>query len=298
MEVATEVLKERMSAVFQAADVQESRRALDSIQLDFPEAAAITITPAQQGNLSGAWFTGNDADQVTMLYFHGGGYSFYPKAYTNIISLITLAARSKIFALDYSLAPEHRFPKQLDEAIEAYRWMLNSGVERNSLVIGGDSAGANLTLAVLLSVRDLNLPMPALAIAISPPTDFATEYPSLATNQDSDWIQKDMLVKWADWFCDPSERKNPLISPLFADLRGLPPVYIQAGTGEILYDAIQAFAEEAGRQGAPVSVDRWPDMNHDFQMFGPYMPQSAEALRRLGQVVDSRVRNFRTTVPT
>ena len=297
MEIATEVLKERMTAVFQAADVQESRRALDAVEIDFPEAAAITMTPVQEGDLRGAWFTGKNTDQVTLLYFHGGGYSFYPKAYANIIALITLATRSRTFAVDYSLAPEHRFPTQLEEALVAYRWMLNSGVDPNDLILAGDSAGANLTLALLLRVRDLNLPLPALAIAISAPTDFETERPSMVRNQDSDWIQKEMLVKWADWFCDPGERRDPLISPLFADLRGLPPIYMQAGTGEILYDGIQAFADEAKRQGAPVVLDTWPDMNHDFQMFGPYMPQSANALRRLGQVVDSHVRDSKKIVP-
>jgi monoterpene epsilon-lactone hydrolase len=296
MEVATEVLNERMTAVFHAADVEESRRALDSIQIDFPEAAAVTTTPLQQGKITGAWFTSKSADHVTMLYFHGGGYSFYPQAYSNIIALITLAARTKTFALDYSLAPEHRFPKQLDEALDAYRWMLKSGVDPNDLVIAGDSAGANLTLALLLATRDSKLPLPALAIALSPPTDFETERHSMVNNQDSDWIQKDMLVKWADWFCAPSERRNPLISPLFADLRGLSPIYIQAGTGEILFDGIQAFVDEAELQGAPVVLDTWLDMNHDFQIFGPYMPQSAEALRRIGQVVDSRVREPKKVV--
>jgi acetyl esterase/lipase len=99
-----------------------------------------------------------------------------------------------------------------------------------------------------------------------------------------------MLEQWADWFCDSAERRNPLVSPLWADLRGLPPIYLQAGRAEILYASIRAFADRAQEQGADVVLETWEDMNHDFQMFGLDSPQSAEALRRIGQVIDVRVR--------
>ena len=96
--------------------------------------------------------------------------------------------------------------------------------------------------------------------------------------------------QWADWFCDSAERRNPLVSPLWADLSGLPPVYIQAGRTEILYDSIRAFADRAQKQGADIVLQTWEGMNHDFQMFGLDCPQSAEALQRIGQVIDVRVR--------
>jgi acetyl esterase/lipase len=98
-----------------------------------------------------------------------------------------------------------------------------------------------------------------------------------------------MLEVWADWFCDSAERRNPLISPLYADLRGLPPIYIQAGRAEILYPSIQAFADRAREQNADVVLDTWPDMTHDFQLFGLDSPPSAEALRRIAEVIDARV---------
>ncbi len=99
-----------------------------------------------------------------------------------------------------------------------------------------------------------------------------------------------MLEVWADWFCDSAERRNPLISPLYADLRGLPPIYIQAGRAEILYPSIQAFADRAREQNADVVLETWEDMTHDFQLFGLDSPPSAEALQRIGQVIDARVR--------
>ena len=296
LELATQVLKQRMVAVFEAGDIHESRRYLDTVQIKFPQAAEVSITPVHKAEIAGSWFSPKNYDaDVTTLYFHGGGYSFYPSAYSNFIALIALATRSKLFALDYSLAPEHRFPTQLEEGLLSYRWLLESGINPESVIIAGDSAGGNLTLAVLQAVRDEKLPLPALAIAISPPTDFSTEYTSMDRNQDVDWIDKRMARRWADWFCDPHQRQDPLVSPHWADLRGLPPIYIQAGIGEILYDAIQAFADRAKSEGIDLLLESWKDMTHDFQIFGPYVPQSADALRRLGEIVDIRVRQPRRT---
>jgi acetyl esterase/lipase len=229
------------------------------------------------------------------LYLHGGGYSFYPKAYANLIALITLAAQSRTLALDYRLSPEYRFPAQLEDAVGAYRWLLDNGTDPNELVIGGDSAGGNLALALLLSARDLKLPLPKLAFALSPPTDleaaieFEGSSTSLVRNEAFDWIDRRMLFKWADWFCQPTQRRDPYVSPAYADLWGIPPIYIQAGRAEILHDSIAAFASRAKSQGADVVLDSWADMNHDFQMFGYQVPQSAEALRRLGEVINRHV---------
>jgi acetyl esterase/lipase len=150
-------------------------------------------------------------------------------------------------------------------------------------------------LSLLLAARDSKLSLPALAIAISPPTDFEHEYASMASNQAFDWIDGRMLKQWADWFCDPSQRGDPLLSPMLADLRGLPPIYVQAGRAEILYDSIQAFADRARSQGANVMLETWADMNHDFQVFGPYVPQSAEALQRIREVIDAGVRGRKKT---
>jgi acetyl esterase/lipase len=220
------------------------------------------------------------------LYFHGGGYSFYPHAYASFIAQITLAAKARTFALDYRLSPEHRFPAQLDDALNAYQWLLESGTDPDNLILAGDSAGGNLTLAVLLQARDLKLPLPALAIALSPPTDFDSEIVS----NDFDWIDKPAFLQWRYWFCDPAQCRNPLVSPLWADLRKLPPIYIQAGNTEILYDSIRAFADHGKNQGADVVLESWEDMNHDFQIFGHEAWQSADALRRIGEVIDARVR--------
>jgi acetyl esterase/lipase len=286
-----------LATAFAISSVTESRRYLDSIVLNSPALSEVSVTPLTHETIRGSWFVSKKAEpRVTVLYLHGGGYSFYPKGYANLIGLITVAAQSRTFALDYRLSPEHQFPAQLEDAVGAYRWLLDSGTDPNELVVGGDSAGGNLALALLLSARDLKLPLPKLAIALSPPTDFEAAIESegsgtsLVSNEAFDWIDRRMLAKWADWFCRPSQRRDPYVSPAYADLRDIPPIYIQAGRAEILYDSIAAFASRGKSQGADVVLESWADMNHDFQMFGYQAPQSTEALRRLGEVIDQHLR--------
>jgi len=279
--------KKQVNTALKMRDVQEARRYLDSVVFSSPALSEVTIRYAVHEKFSGSWFSRKSAESpVTVLYFHGGGYSYYPQAYTSFIAQITLAAKSRTFALDYRLSPEHRFPAQLDDALNAYQWLLESGTDPDNLILAGDSAGGNLTLAVLLQARDLKLPLPALAIALSPPTNFDSEIVS----NEFDWIDKPAFLQWRNWFCDPAQCRNPLVSPLWADLRNLPPIYIQAGNTEILYDSIRAFAEHGKNQDADVVLESWEDMNHDFQIFGHEAWQSADALRRIGEVIDARVR--------
>ncbi len=297
VEVGTQMLKRCVVTALAMHDVKQARRYLDSVFISSPALSEVNITPVTEEKFRGKSFIGKNLQTgVTILYFHGGGYSFYPKSYDSFIALIAQAAKARIFALDYRLSPEHHFPAQLEDAVYAYLWLLETGADASNLVVAGDSAGGNLALALLLKARDSNLPPPALAVALSPPTDLETEYPSLTGNQDTDWIDKPELLHWAQWFCDSSQLRDPLISPIWADLRGLPPIYIQAGSAEILYDSIQAFVNRAKSQGADVVFEAWEDMNHVFHIFGPEATQSTEALRRIGEVIDLRVRKRKKMV--
>ena len=308
MELGTQVLRNQLAAGFAMSDIEQSRKYLDSFVINSPVLSRVRVTPFSGEKFHGSWFVPNETKPpVTLLYFHGGGFSYYPKSHANLIAMITLATHSRTFALDYRLTPEHRFPAQLEDAQSAYQWLLDQGTDPKDLVIGGDSAGGNMALATLLVARDRGLPMPRLAVALSPPTDFAlpihanNEFvgepaaaeaangrgTSLADNEDFDWINRDMLLKWAAWYCPATQYRNPYVSPIYADLRGLAPIYMQAGRLEILYDSIEAFATRAKREGASVRLESWDGMNHDFQIFGEHAPQSSQALRRLGEVLNS-----------
>jgi len=292
LEVATRALRKQVNTAFTMGNVEDARRYLDSLVIDSPALSEVNIRQVGHEKFQGSWFSAkNGTAHATVLYFHGGGYSFYPQAYAGFIAQVTLAAKSRTLALDYRLTPEHRFPAQLDDALHAYRWLLENGTDPGNVVFIGDSAGGNLALSLLLHIRAENLPLPALAIALSPPTNFDAE---LNSNEDFDWIDKRALLRWRDWFCGEAQRRDPLVSPLWAELRGLPPVYIQAGRSEILYGSIQAFADHARDQGADVVLEAWEGMNHNFQIFGPDVPQSTEALRRIGEVIAARTDAPRT----
>src|SRR5512146_2128820 len=228
-EVITYFLKRQLSLAFDMHDIVEARRFLDTVRIESPALRKVARLPVTDGSVRGAWFTpNNSSSQVTLFYLHGGGYSFNPKAYAGFIAEITLAAKARTFALDYRLAPEHRFPAQREDAIAAYNWLLAQGVNPEYLVVGGDSAGGNLTLSLLLAVRDSSLPLPALAFCLSPATEFVDAgRASIWNSAPYDWIGPRMLFDWASWFCDPEQRTCADVSPINADLRGLPPIYVQ-----------------------------------------------------------------------
>ena len=287
LEVRTDVLRRQLRTAFGMRDINQARACLDSIVIRASALSRVRTARSREPDLQGCWCVpANLVQERTVLYLHGGGYSFYPRAYAGVAAEIALAAKSRMFALDYRLAPEYPFPAQLQDALSAYRCLLQTGADPGSLVVAGDSAGGNLALALLLAARDARLPMPALAVLISPATDFRLDQ---LPPQDCDWIDPQMLARWADWYCGADQRCDPLVSPACADLRGLPPMYVQAGGSEILYPSIRAFVQRARRQSVDAILDTWEEMNHDFLIFGPDVPQSGDALRRLAAAIDLRL---------
>jgi monoterpene epsilon-lactone hydrolase len=288
VELGTAVMRENLNAAFRQGDAPEQREFLDSMVVQ--SAALQRVRRTTEEGFAGDVFIPEQPNERTLLYLHGGGFAVYPKdSYAGLISLMCLATNAVTYAADYRLAPEHPFPAALDDASAAYEWLLAKGTDPRQLIVAGDSAGGNLTLVLLCDLRDRRRPLPSLGIALSPATEFDTERPSMRTNEPYDWISAEIATTWRDWYCHEEERSHPLVSPIHADLRGLPPIYIQAGKSEILYDSMCAFATEAERQGAEVQFDAWDDMNHVFQFFGPDAPQSAEALRRISEVVSSTI---------
>jgi monoterpene epsilon-lactone hydrolase len=288
-EAAIHFLKAQNITGFEMRDHAEGRAYEDALVFNSPAVARVNIE-AVSSPVKGQWYQAKSGNRpITLLYFHGGGYAYYSKAHENLIALVTLAVESKTFAPDYRLTPEHPFPAQLEDALATYQWLLGTGTDPNNLVIAGDSAGGNLTLALLLSLRDAGQPLPAMAVCIAPWTDVGNSGESMTKNEIYDWVEKRMAVQWAEWLCKGADPRNPLISPIHANLNGLPPIYIQAGDAEILYDMINEFAAVAGRQGANVTLDVWKNMNHDFQAFGDMTPESKEALQRIRRVVDKQV---------
>lgn len=224
---------------------------------------------------------------VTVLYLHGGGYYFCsPRTHRPISFGLALAARARVFALAYRLAPEHPFPAAIEDAVAAYRALLASGIAPSSLVMAGDSAGGGLTLATLVALREAGLPQPAGAVAFSPWTDLAATGASLQTNDATDvMFCGAAIARAARFYLGSTRADHPLISPLYADLHGLPPLLIHASNTEVLRDDALRFANRAEAAGVDVRLTVWPDTPHAHQIFARWLPEAREALAQAGQFI-------------
>lgn len=215
-----------------------------------------------------------------LLYLHGGGFVF---GWTNMHRqmLIALAAMTGVSALavDYRLAPEFPFPAALDDCVAAYRWLLQQGFAPEHILVGGDSAGGNLTLTTLLKLRAEGTPLPAAGVCLSPPTDFATPKPQI---DDALLHPRAIAFFNAAYFGDHDPR-DPLLSPLYADLRGLPPLLIQAGDEEMLRDDAVRLADAAQQAGVDVRLNVYPRMWHVWQIQYASLPQGRAALAEIAR---------------
>ena len=189
-------------------------------------------------------------------------------------------------ALEYRLAPEHPFPAAVDDAVAGYRFLLAQGLHPDRIVIAGNSAGGGLTLDVLLEARDKGLPMPAAAVCLSPMTDLAGTGESMQTRKDVDPIFSPQAIGLVtNAYLAGTSPLNPLASPLYADLKGLPPLLIQVGDHEVLLDDSTRLAQRAQAAGVQVKLDVWPNMIHRFQMYGKVLPEARQAVDDIGTFI-------------
>jgi acetyl esterase/lipase len=243
------------------------------------------------GGVPAEWFRcpEGDDDRV-LLYLHGGGYSVGSiGSHREIVSRICIASGMRALAIDYRLAPEHPFPAQLDDALAAYRWLLENDVPSSNVVIAGDSAGGGLTLSTLLSLRDGRWPLPAAAVLISPWVDLEATGETMQTNERYDYVSFDTLRVFAKRFVRDDQLRDPLASPLHADLQGLPPLLVQAGGAETLLDDARRITARARKAGVDVTLEVEEDMIHVWHSFAPVEPRGQQAIERIGAFMKARV---------
>ena len=249
--------------------------------------------PVESGRIAMEWVVadGADADR-RILYLHGGSWiSGSPAGYRAFLSRVSRAAGAVVLAVDYRLAPEHKFPAALEDCTEAYQWMRQNGPKGTAPAVSaflmGDSAGGNLALATLLKVRDLALPLPAAVVAISPATDFTGGSPSLVSRASVDPIINPAILPALIpvYLGDNTDPADPYASPLFGDYSGMPPILLQAGDSEVLLDDSTRLAKHASAQGCEVTLDVWDGMPHVFQGFAPFLPQALDAIVKIGEFI-------------
>jgi acetyl esterase/lipase len=238
------------------------------------------------------WLTppGVRADAV-VLYLHGGGYVIgSPRSHRHLAAAIARAAGTRALLLDYRLAPEHPFPAAIEDAVAAYQWLLRQGIAPARVVIGGDSAGGGLTMATLLALRDRGLPLPAGAVCISPWVDLTNSAPSYTTKAAVDPIVTlDGITQLAQAYIGTGDPKQPLVSPLYADLRGLPPLLIHVGSDEVLLDDALGLGARARAAGVDATVREWPQMIHVWHWFLSMLDEADQAITDIGAFVKARL---------
>jgi acetyl esterase/lipase len=264
----------------------ERRQRLDDVGRELGVPADARLEPVRIDHATGEWSTTPQADPArAVLYLHGGGYMAGSVVSHRFVAVeIGRAARARTLALDYRRAPEHPYPAQLEDALAAWRYLREQGLAPGNIAIGGDSAGANLTLALLLALRARGEAMPACGWLVSPWTDLTASGATMQSKAAVDpMISKPYLLELAAAFAAGRDLADPLISPTFADLSGLPPLLIQVGSEETLLDDAVALAGRAGASGAPVTLEVWPEMIHAFPMFFPRVAASRRATEKAGE---------------
>ncbi|HEY1999509.1 alpha/beta hydrolase [Paraburkholderia sp.] len=235
--------------------------------------------------LRGEWLEPLDTHATTehrpvILYLHGGGYYFCsPRSHRSLVFGLGTRARAATLSLDYRLAPEHRFPAALEDALAAYRQLVASGTPPQSIVMAGDSAGGGLALATLVALRDAGDPLPAGGVLFSPWTDLAASGATIRSNDGADPMFSGQAIgRAAQVYLGDTPATHPYASPVYADLHGLPPLLIQAGSTEVLLDDARRVADHARAAGVTVDLQVWPKMPHVWQIFAPFIPEARRAL--------------------
>lgn len=238
--------------------------------------AEVEIVPVAIGEMYAEWMklTTNN-QQKAMLYFHGGMYvTGSPQSHRPHVYKFVKGSGVNALVFDYRLAPENPFPAALDDAVAAYQYLLKQGFEPQNIVFAGDSAGAGLCLATLLAIKDKKVALPAAAAVLSPWTDLARTGESYVTNIEKCLSPKGSSENASEFYAGKNDKRNPFISPLYGDLKGLPPLHISAGSNEILRDDSIRFAQKARSSGVEVTILIGEGMCHCYPAFGNLFRES------------------------
>jgi monoterpene epsilon-lactone hydrolase len=278
----------RQGALPPDADVNEQRRLLRELLSAQPLPADVTVTAAELGGVPTAEITvdGVEARHV-VLYFHGGVYVMGDAALAaDLASQVGRRTQAKVISVDYRLAPEHPYPAAVDDALAAYGALLDNGIAPSDIVFAGESAGGGLAVATLVNARDHGLPLPAAALAMSPYADLTLAGTTMETRREDDpLLSPEALQARIPDYIAGQDATLGLISPIFADLSGLPPLVIQAGSHEVLLDDAVRLAGQAASADVEVTLDITPGVPHVFQAYHAILDEGAAALDRAGRLL-------------
>jgi monoterpene epsilon-lactone hydrolase len=270
----------------------ERRERLDAVGSAYPVARDIKCDAVAAGGVPAEWSLAPSSDPTRVLMFlHGGGYcSGSIASHRSMVTETGRAAKMRTLAVGYRLAPEHPFPAALDDALAAYEFLLAQGIAPGRIAIGGDSAGGGLTLALMLRLRDSGRSLPGCGWLVSPWVDLQMTGTSLIEKADVDpLIQKVYLQELATAYLAGSDPAAPLVSPLHADLGGLPPLLVQVGSAETLLDDAVRITRRAAIADVPVTLEVWPHMIHAWHLWAAELADGRRAIASAGAFIHARL---------
>lgn len=265
----------------------------------FEDLTGVGTESVNANSVSCEWVATADADPSrTIIYLHGGGYVVGSiVSHRGLAASVARSSKARVLSVDYRLAPEHKFPAPVEDVMSVYRWLLASGQDASKIALVGDSAGGGLAIAAMVAIKGAGLPMPGAGVCISPWVDME----ALSDSYDSRAALDPMLTRagilaFAKDYLGDADPKSPMASPIYADLSGLPPILIQVGTSEAIYDDSTWLRDHATKAGVDVTFEAWDDMVHVWHRYAPKLPEAQRAVDRLGEFVQEKL--GATAVPT
>ncbi|HEV7260538.1 MAG TPA: alpha/beta hydrolase [Bosea sp. (in: a-proteobacteria)] len=275
------------------SDLPGRRQRLDDLTARYDMPEDVVVEPVDANGVKAEWTTTPAADPARVIMFlHGGGYvSGSIKSHRHMIAQAGREAGARTLALGYRLAPEHPFPAALEDALTGYRFLLSQGFLPANIVMAGESAGGGLTIATLVSLREAGMPLPACAWCSSPWTDLAMSGATIQTKAAVDpLIQGPYLHELAAAYLQGGDPRLPMVSPIYADLRGLPPLLIQVGSNETLLDDAIRLAGVAAAADVRTTLQVWPHMIHGWHLYYAQLGDGRRALAEVGAFVRATLR--------
>jgi len=281
--------------------ILERRQRMESSVRWLRPAKGVQVSPIIVGGqelgdpVPAEWIEPADPSPTGVLYYiHGGAFVVCSvKTHRPLVSRLAKTAGVRALSLDYRLAPEHPFPAALEDCLTGYRWLMAEGFPTHQILVAGDSAGGNLTLAMMLALKQAREPLPAAALCLSPVTDLAGTGESIVTKAKVDPILDPAMAHnlVLECYVKGHDEYDPLISPLYGDLSGLPPILLHVGEDEILLDDSVRFSARARSAGVDVQLVIWPGMWHVFHVFAPFVPEANQAIEQAGVFIKRMTNN-------
>jgi len=274
---------------FSRLDVVKERRNTAVAERMFRPSSSVRYSAVTANDVPAEWISpiGLSPERV-VLYVHGGAfYSGSVAGARPVAGNVALAGKARVLAIDYRLTPEHPFPAALDDTLIAYEWLLASGISPEAIVLVGDSAGGTLVLALLVQLRDQGKPLPRGAVCLSSTTDLTMSGDTWTLNAQNDLLLDAEKVRAAiDLYLHGADPRAPLASPLYADLRGLPPLLILVGSDERLRSDATRLATKARASGVTVTLEVWDCMQHGWHILARFLPEGRRAIARIGEFIE------------